>query len=397
MRKGFTLIELLVVIAIIAILAAILFPVFAKAREKARQTACLNNQKQIATATLMYAQDHDEMLPAADQAWGALSLDKGVLVCPTKGTKTPNGYVFNSFVAGKALGEITDVSGTMLIADGSHTATTTPTTTYDNIAYLGADVDATRHGGKAIIAFADGHGEITSNMPFPFIPGMQMWLKSDAGLVMNGNGVATWQDQSGNNRNFTQATAAQQPTVTQGAVNGLPALTFDGVDDHIDMASSITWGTVFIVANYTGGATFTKSYDCLLSQNNNAGVFLWRGNGGTVFRTLPENYGGDNGDGETQVSGMFINGVQSKIDFAPLNTFKYMSGVYSCPTPATATAPKIWSGMCIGNDHQTAGRNWNGKVAELIVYSSLMRSERSASLNLDRKTIEQYLKTRYGL
>ncbi|MHB9025320.1 MAG: type II secretion system protein, partial [Armatimonadota bacterium] len=56
--RGFTLIELLVVIAIIAILAAILFPVFAKAREKARQTSCLNNQKQVATALLMWVQDH---------------------------------------------------------------------------------------------------------------------------------------------------------------------------------------------------------------------------------------------------------------------------------------------------------------------------------------------------
>ncbi len=63
LRRGFTLIELLVVIAIIAILAAMLFPVFAKAREKARQTACLAHLKQIGTAVLMYAQDYDEMYP----------------------------------------------------------------------------------------------------------------------------------------------------------------------------------------------------------------------------------------------------------------------------------------------------------------------------------------------
>jgi prepilin-type N-terminal cleavage/methylation domain-containing protein/prepilin-type processing-associated H-X9-DG protein len=62
-RRGFTLIELLVVIAIIAILAAILFPVFAKAREKARQSSCLSNVKQLGLAALQYAQDYDEVLP----------------------------------------------------------------------------------------------------------------------------------------------------------------------------------------------------------------------------------------------------------------------------------------------------------------------------------------------
>lgn len=62
-KRGFTLIELLVVIAIIAILAAILFPVFAKAREKARQTACLSNMKQIGLGMMMYMDDHDGVYP----------------------------------------------------------------------------------------------------------------------------------------------------------------------------------------------------------------------------------------------------------------------------------------------------------------------------------------------
>lgn len=62
-RRGFTLIELLVVIAIIAILAAILFPVFAKAREKARQTACLSNMKQVGMGLMMYVSDYDETMP----------------------------------------------------------------------------------------------------------------------------------------------------------------------------------------------------------------------------------------------------------------------------------------------------------------------------------------------
>jgi prepilin-type N-terminal cleavage/methylation domain-containing protein/prepilin-type processing-associated H-X9-DG protein len=66
-QKGFTLIELLVVIAIIAILAAILFPVFAQAREKARAASCLSNQRQLGLAAAMYTQDYDGMLPGL--AW----------------------------------------------------------------------------------------------------------------------------------------------------------------------------------------------------------------------------------------------------------------------------------------------------------------------------------------
>jgi len=115
-RRGFTLIELLVVIAIIAILAAILFPVFAQAREQARKTQCLSNGRQLGTAIMMYAQDYDEAIvgwfkiteyagqplwerfwigmlnpyvksevnrPPAGQRWVAGGTPKGLYACPS--------------------------------------------------------------------------------------------------------------------------------------------------------------------------------------------------------------------------------------------------------------------------------------------------------------------------
>jgi len=127
-RQGFTLIELLVVIAIIAILAAILFPVFAQAREQARKISCLSNMKQIGLAIQMYTQDYDETLPFA---WGGpgpwwISLDpyikggakmnvpgainsdgafdtKGLWHCPSDGVSPGVSYGANALVMGGGL------------------------------------------------------------------------------------------------------------------------------------------------------------------------------------------------------------------------------------------------------------------------------------------------------
>lgn len=96
-RSGFTLIELLVVIAIIAILAAILFPVFAKAQDSARKTACLNNLSQLGKASIMYQDDHGGRLPLNFSWYGMMNNNnhcEAYYMLLTKYTKTQNGSFF---------------------------------------------------------------------------------------------------------------------------------------------------------------------------------------------------------------------------------------------------------------------------------------------------------------
>jgi len=146
-HTGFTLIELLVVIAMMAVLAAIMFPVFARAREKGRQATCSTHQRQIALELLTHAADHDETLPAAATVWRDLALAPGILRCPTAGTSVRHAYAFHQGLGGVALGDVADVVGTILTVDGRSA---------DHLVRTSQDI-APRHTGRFLASYVDGH------------------------------------------------------------------------------------------------------------------------------------------------------------------------------------------------------------------------------------------------
>ena len=188
-RKGFTLIELLVVIAIIAILAAILFPVFAKAREKARQASCQSNLKQIGLAFVQYTQDYDEKYPLAG-VWDNSSTDgiqiytKSNIVthCPDDTISAPNNtYRMTILLSSQVGSQLTSSANTVLcdevgnqtqspgsgysnnVTSGSQTAPTTATELATGSPY----VLTTEHGDTTnplnVFLAADGHVKMLRN------------------------------------------------------------------------------------------------------------------------------------------------------------------------------------------------------------------------------------------
>ena len=192
-RRGFTLIELLVVIAIIAILAAILFPVFAKAREKARQTSCLSNLKQLNLGFIQYLQDYDGIYPGgaplnAQSMWG--SIYGNWLLPMTNNTSLstsnpwPNGetggalypyvkntqiYICPSDTGGQARGDSYSINSNLswLNMAAITQPAATPSVVCEGLNIddgyfcggLGGDQPSYAHNGGANISFVDGHAK----------------------------------------------------------------------------------------------------------------------------------------------------------------------------------------------------------------------------------------------
>ena len=159
-ERGFTLIELLVVIAIIAVLAAILFPVFGKAREAARKSNCLQNQRQLALAIIAKANDNGEKLPVAEGWASAIEVDQKILVDPSSG-KQKIEYGYNGYLSGRPIGNYTNPNRVFVTADADPNPSTYEGASATNVSlspiiYAKSDI-AIRHGKGAIFSYLDGH------------------------------------------------------------------------------------------------------------------------------------------------------------------------------------------------------------------------------------------------
>ncbi|MHB9025475.1 MAG: LamG-like jellyroll fold domain-containing protein [Armatimonadota bacterium] len=305
--------------------------------------------------------------------------------CPTtsrKGTEAGPDYVYSTFVANQALGDIHAPEAELVTADGRHEATTTPKVTSNDVAYTSSDFDA-RHNKMAVGSYADGHVAVISSYPWRY--STVLWLRADAGVTQSGGVVSAWTDQSGNEFNATAAGAAQ-PAYQAFGLNRQPALYFDGTDDIMNVADvSGKWdnnmGTVCMVFSADNDTAYT------VFRQTNSSTSEWQrytDNNGYIsfFRTTRvETY--------PLSPVMPSSGARKLTIVADKTTYTaYSDGV----AQATKTMDATWikpTTFTIGGGNGASGflKGW---VAELILCDTALSADA-------RDAMEAYLKSKYGI
>jgi hypothetical protein len=230
----------------------------------------------------------------------------------------------------------------------------------------------------------------------PPIPttGLGVWFKADAGITLTGSTISQWADQSGNGNNATQPVAGAQPTVVSGAINGLPAVNFGGsADMQFSLAvDGLSGMTIFLVnannASFTGGGG--RVYNCPIFWDETA-------NAGTVYLSPFETVvNWEFGTGQAGNQPFYTRPASIGTAFTMTDVVKngtteslYVGGaLVATQTGKLATIANTQSTGNLGVGYLNT--HWNGKIAEVIVYTV-------ALTDAQRQQVEQYLKTKYGL
>ena len=230
-KSGFTLIELLVVIAIIAILAAILFPVFARARENARRSSCQSNEKQIALGFKQYIQDNNERYPAAS-GWNTAILDytksEAILKCPSAAGAGTFDYSYNSNMGDKNENKVDNTASTILVAE------------------------ATRSGGATSGTSASAGSRHFDGSNYAFVDGHVKWIKGTVSASDTGGTVNTFGVPGATTGNTTP------PLYAAGPTNGID-IKFDQsqVGNNVTISATATGFSPNAVAGYCYAKTYT--------------------------------------------------------------------------------------------------------------------------------------------
>ena len=246
----------------------------------------------------------------------------------------------------------------------------------------------------------------TANSAVAFDPktisGLTVWLKADAGITKDGsNLVSDWTDQSGNGNNFSQSTAGNKPTYTASAQNGLPAIVFDGTNDYLTTAATVTLG------NYS---TFVVASRSVWANLSNSGIwghnFAAAGTAGRAFGVVGgafnwwqnnELFSCGNGYGASQTPyavgplGTLTNNSYHLISAGngTANSFarKDKTSIARATTNAACTSSA--TRISLGTWYLAASSDfWSGGIAEVLIYNSVLSSTDIAS-------VENYLRNKW--
>ena len=218
---------------------------------------------------------------------------------------------------------------------------------------------------RRVVAMTSGGGAAAFS-PLD-ISGLQLWLDASQIVGLNdGDPVGTWPDSSGNGRDFTQATGSSKPVYKTNIRGTLPAVLFDGVDDHVEATFSCTAKTIVTVYKVSGGTQYSRPYDfapsnkCIYRDASDTAIGAYNGGFGPTLSGASTGFRVATYTFDASTSGLRVDGVTS--------------------TPV----PGVWGTALFGNHSvgaEASGLNpLLGYVSHVLLYDSLISAQDALSL-----------------